>query len=121
MTEQQAQTPATQQQPQAAAKKARVITVPEAREILSKIDPEQTDQIQKRTMDYLLKFSKVDPDKAKKMRKALVEDCGLTLDEATELINVIPKSQEELRVFTSGWRKLIPTATVEKMLKILKD
>jgi len=121
LTEQQAQTPANQQQPQTAVKKARVITVPEAKEILSKIDPEQTDQIQKRTMDYLLKFSKVDQDKAKKMRKSLVEDCGLTLDEATELINVMPKSQEELRVFTSGWRKLIPTATVDKMLKILKD
>ena len=99
----------------------RVITVPEAKEILSKIDPEQTDQIQKRTMDYLLKFSKSDPDRAKKMRKALIDDCGLTIDEATELINVMPKSQEELRVFTSGWRKLIPTATVEKILKVLKE
>jgi DNA-directed RNA polymerase subunit F len=115
LTEQQVQAP------QSGAKKVRVITVPEAKEILSKIDPEQTDQIQKRTMDYLLKFSKSDPDRAKKTRRALIDDCGLTIDEATELINVMPKSQEELRVFTSGWRKLIPTATVEKILKILKE
>jgi DNA-directed RNA polymerase subunit F len=110
-----------QTQQQVAAKKAKVITISEAKEILSKIDPEQTDQIQKRTMDYLLKFSKVEPEKAKKMRKALMEDCGLTIEEATELVNVVPKSQEELRVFTSGWRKLIPTATVEKIMKILAE
>ena len=120
MTEQQQATTTTAQQ-QAASKKARVITVPEAKEILSKIDPEQTDQIQKRTMDYLMKFSKVEPEKAKKMRKALVEDCGFTLEEATELVNVMPKSQEELRVFTSGWRKLIPTATVDIILKTLRE
>jgi DNA-directed RNA polymerase subunit F len=115
----------TQTQPtpasQTPGRKGRVITVPEAEEILSKIDPEKTDQIQKRTMDYLLKFSKTEPDKAKKMRKALVEECGLTVEEACELVNVMPKSQEELRVFTSGWRKLIPTATVDKMLKILRE
>ncbi|HXQ92547.1 MAG TPA: RNA polymerase Rpb4 [Nitrososphaerales archaeon] len=110
-----------QTQQQIAAKKARIITISEAREILSKIDPEQTDQIQKRTMDYLLKFSKEEPEKAKKMRKMLMDECSLTTEEATELVNVLPKSQEELRVFTSGWRKLIPTATVEKILKILSD
>jgi DNA-directed RNA polymerase subunit F len=111
----------TEQAQQQVAKKARIISIPEAKEILSKIDPEQTDQIQKRTMDYLMKFSKIEPEKAKKARKALMDECGLTIEEATELINIMPKSQEELRVFTAGWRKLIPTATVEKILKILYD
>ncbi|MCL5067764.1 MAG: RNA polymerase Rpb4 [Thaumarchaeota archaeon] len=110
-----------QAQQQVASKKARIITIPEAKEILSKIDPEQTDQIQKRTMDYLQKFSKLEPEKARKVRKALVDDCGLTMEEATEIVNIMPKSQEELRVFTAGWRKLIPSATIEKILKILYD
>lgn len=110
-----------QAQQQVASKKARIITIPEAKEILSKIDPEQTDQIQKRTMDYLQKFSKIEPEKARKVRKALVDDCGLTMEEATEIVNIMPKSQEELRVFTAGWRKLIPSATIEKILKILYD
>lgn len=109
-----------QTQQQLAAKKARIITIPEAKEILSKIDPERTDQIQKRTMDYLLKFAKVEPESAKKIRKILVDDCSLTVEEATELVNIMPKSQEELRVFTAGWRKLVPTATVEKILQVLR-
>ena len=111
----------TEQAQQGSLKKARIITVPEAKEILSKVDPEQTDQIQKRTSDYLMKFSKIEPDRAKKIRKELVDNCGLTAEEATELVNIMPKSQEELRVFTSGWRKLIPAVTVEKILKFLQD
>jgi DNA-directed RNA polymerase subunit F len=111
----------TEQVQQTPQKKARIITLPEAREILSKIDPEVADQIQKRTQDYLAKFSKVEPDKARRMRKALVEECGLTAEEASELVNIVPTTQEELRVFSSGWRKLIPSATVEKIMKILGE
>ena len=111
----------TEQAQQQVGKKARIISIPEAREILSKIDPEKTDQIQKRTMDYRINFSKIEPEKAKKVRKILTDECRLTVEEATELINVMPKSQEELRVYTAGWRKLIPAATVEKILKVLYD
>lgn len=111
----------TEQAQQQIAKKARIISIPEAREILSKIDPDKTDQIQKRTMDYLTKFSKIEPERAKKARKLLIEECSLTVEEATELINIMPKSSEELRVFTAGWRKLIPAATIEKILKVLYD
>ena len=110
-----------QTQQQAATRKARIITLAEAKEILSKVDPEKADQIQKRTMDYLAKFAKNEPEKARKMRSALVEQAGLTMEEATELVNIMPGSQEELRVFTAGWRKLIPTATVEKIVKILTE
>ena len=102
-----------------ATKKARIITVPEAKEILSKIDQEQADQIQKRTLDYMAKFSKTEPDKARKIKKELVDEAGLTVEEAAELVNIMPKTTEELRVFTAGWRKLIPTNTVEKIVKIL--
>ncbi|MGI0044642.1 MAG: RNA polymerase Rpb4, partial [Nitrososphaeraceae archaeon] len=37
-----------------------------------------------------------------------------------ELVNIVPKSLEELRSFTFGWKKLILTNTLEKMLDILK-
>lgn len=109
------------EQAQQQQKRARIITLPEAREILAKVDPEVADQIQKRTQDYLAKFSKMEPDKARKMRKALVEECGLTAEEAAELVNICPKTQEELRVFSSGWRKLIPAATVDQIIKILNE
>ena len=96
----------------------KVLTIPEANQILQKLNVEKADQIQKRTLDYTTKFSKTAPEAVKKMRKELAE-CGLTEEEAVEVVNILPKSIEELRTFTSGWRKLLPTETLEKILKIL--
>ena len=97
----------------------KVLSIPEANQILQKIDVEKADQIQKRTLDYTTKFSKSTPEAAKRLRKELETDCGLSEEESVELINVMPKSVEELRTFTSGWRKLLPTETLEKILKII--
>lgn len=101
--------------------KKSVISIPEVKEILEKIDVEKADQIQKRTLDYASKFSKTEPEKARKMRERLVKECSLTEEEAIELINVMPKSIEEVRVFTSGWKKLLSTEVVEKIIKILTE
>ena len=98
----------------------KLLTIPEANQILQKIDVEKADQIQKRTLDYTTKFAKAESDYAKKLRKQLEADCGLSEEEAVELVNIMPKSVEELRTFTSGWRKLLSTETLEKILKILR-
>lgn len=98
----------------------KILTLSEAHQILEKIDVEKADQIQKRTLDYASKFAKISAESAKKLRKQLESDCGLSTEEAVEVINIMPKSIEELRTFTAGWRKLLPTETLEKMLKILK-
>jgi len=97
-----------------------LLTIPEAHQVLQKIDVDKADQIQKRTLDYTSKFAKATPDKSKKLRKELQSECGLSEEEAVEVVNVMPKSVEELRTFTSGWRKLLPTETLEKILEILK-
>ncbi len=97
----------------------KVLSIAEAGQILQKLDVEKADQIQKRTLDYTSKFSRTQPDVAKKMKKQLESDCGLTEEEAVEVINIMPKSTEELRTFTSGWRKLLPSETLDKILKIL--
>jgi DNA-directed RNA polymerase subunit F len=98
----------------------KLLTISEAHQILQKIDIVKADQIQKRTLDYTTKFAKTTPENAKKLRKELETECGLSEEEAVEVVNVMPKSIEELRTFTSGWRKLLPTETLEKILKILK-
>ncbi|MDG6990014.1 MAG: RNA polymerase Rpb4 [Nitrososphaerota archaeon] len=97
----------------------KLLTIAEANQILQKIDVEKADQIQKRTLDYTTKFAKSEADRAKKLRKELETEAGLSEEEAVELVNISPKSIEELRTFTSGWRKLLSTETLEKILKIL--
>jgi DNA-directed RNA polymerase subunit F len=96
-----------------------VVSVAEAKEILVKLDPERADQIQKRTMDFVTKFAKLTPAQAKTARRRIVTEGNLTEEEAAELVNVMPKTLEELRTFTSGWKKLVPTEAAEKILAIL--
>ncbi len=98
----------------------KVITLPEVKEILNKVDPNEMDQIQRWTYNYAVRFSKVSADKARELISRLVNECSLREEEAAEVINVMPSSIEELRVFANGWKKLILTETLEKILKILK-
>ncbi len=98
----------------------RFISIAEAQDLLSRLDPEQVDQIQKRTIDYASKFAKGSSDKAIESRQRLVTECELTDAEAIESTNILPKTLAELRVFTSGWKKLIPTDRMEKILEILR-
>ena len=101
--------------------KKQMITLPEVREILSKQDIESMDQIQRWTYDYVSKFAKIEPKVAKKMKQELISQCGLTEEEAVEIINILPKSLPELRSFTFGWKKLILSETLEKILKIINE
>ena len=101
--------------------KKRMLSIPEVKEILSKRDVESMDQIQRWTYDYVSKFAKIEPKAAKKMKQDLTSQCGLTEMEAVEIINIMPKSLPELRSFTFGWKKLILSETLEKVLKIIHE
>lgn len=98
----------------------KTISLSEAQKLLEKIKEDDLDQIQKRTLDYLKLFSKTESEDIEKIQQQLVKDCDLNDDEAIELINISPKTIEELRTFTSGWKKLVSTEILEKILSILK-
>ena len=100
--------------------KKEVITLPEVKEILERVKPDDMDQIQRWTYDYVGKFAKTNSKMAQKMVKQLVEQCELKEEEAVEIVNVLPTSLEELRAFSFGWKKLVLTENLEKMLSILK-
>ena len=101
-------------------KKKQAVSLSEVKELLKNQDPENMDQIQRWTFDYVSKVSSLNADSAKKMKNELVKECKLTEEEAVELINICPKTMSELRSFTFGWIKLILTETLEKILKIIK-
>jgi DNA-directed RNA polymerase subunit F len=101
--------------------KREVITLPHVKEILEAVKPDDMDQIQRWTYDYVRKFVKIDSRSAMKMVKQLIEQCELKEGEAVEVVNILPTTLEELRAFTFGWKKLILTETLEKMLNILKS
>ena len=99
--------------------KREIITLSEVKKILESISPDEMDQIQRWTYDYSKKFSKTDYDEAKVKVDSLIGEGDLTVEEAVELVNVMPKSLEELRAFTFGWKKLIVTEKLERIKSIL--
>tara|TARA_B100001750_G_scaffold54071_1_gene41120 strand:+ start:152 stop:478 length:327 start_codon:yes stop_codon:yes gene_type:complete len=101
--------------------KKQMISLPEVKEILSKGDPESMDQIQRWTQDYVSKFSKIEAKSAKKMKQELMKQCDLTEEESVEIVNILPRSLPELRSFTFGWKKLILSETLKKILKIIDE
>ncbi len=102
-------------------RKIKLITLPEVKEYLEKLDDETADQIQRRTLDYISKFAKTSKKEAQSIKKKLVKETKLTEKEAVEITNIMPKSKEELYVFTSGWKKLLPVEISTKILKIIKE
>ncbi len=102
-------------------RKKQPITLAEVKDLLGKADPDSMDQIQNWTRDYATKFVSIEGDEAKKMRQRMVKECGLTEEEAVEIVNILPSSMAELRSFTFGWKKLILTETLEKIISIIKE
>ncbi|MEM0054119.1 MAG: RNA polymerase Rpb4 [Nitrososphaeria archaeon] len=97
------------------------ITMAEAKEILEKVNVEEADQIQKRTIDYLIKFTKVDSKTAKRIKERLIKEADLTEEEAIEVINILPSSIMELNTIIAGWKKIFSTEKKNLILNILKE
>jgi DNA-directed RNA polymerase subunit F len=97
--------------------KKEMIALADVKEILEAKKVDEMDQIQRWTYDYVNKFSKITRNQAQKLVSELVSECGLTEEEAVEVVNILPSSLEEIRAFTFGWKKLILTSTSESILQ----
>ena len=97
------------------------ITMAEAKGILEKINVEEADQIQKRTIDYLTKFTRVSSKIALKIKGRLIKEVGLTEEEAIEVTNILPSSVGELNTIIAGWRKIFSTEKKNLILNIINE
>lgn len=97
------------------------LTVPQVKKLLVSLGEENLDQFQRRTLDYASKFSKVDAEASEKLMEKLVEKFGLEEEETIQVVNCMPKSVEELRVFLSGGRKIIETSKLEAIVNLLDE
>jgi DNA-directed RNA polymerase subunit F len=101
------------------ALRERALTVSEAKKLLESIGEDKLDQFQRRSLDYTSKFSKVEPEKAEELVKILNEKCGLEVEEAIPIVNIMPESIEEIRVFFAGGRKIVETSKLQEILNLL--
>jgi len=99
--------------------KVQPITIPQVKALLKAIGEENLDQFQRRTLDYASKFSKISAEAAEKLLKELEEKAELDEEEAVQIVNCMPKSIEELRVFLAGGRRIVETSKLELILSLL--
>ena len=67
------------------------------------------------------KFSKVDAKTAEKLLEKLAKEFDLEEAEAVQVVNCMPETVDELRVFLAGGRKIIETAKLEAIVSLLND
>jgi len=103
------------------ALRERMLTVPEVKKLLELIGEDKLDQFQRRSLDYASKFAKVEEGKAETLVKTLVEQYGLEEEEAIQIVNCMPQSVEEIRVFLGGGRKIIETSKLQGILNLLDE
>ena len=100
---------------------SRSLSNPEAKRILESVGEENLDQFQRRTLDYTMKFSKVDAETAEKIIEELKKKFELTETEAIEIVNCMPKNIEELRVFFAGGRRIIEAEKLRAIIDFLNE
>ncbi len=101
--------------------KEHVLTVSQVKKMLESIGEERLDQLQRRSLDYASKFSRIDPQKAETLIKILIEKFELEKKEAVQLVNCMPESIEEIRVFLAGGRKIVETSKLQGILSLLDE
>jgi len=96
------------------------VAIPTVKKILEELDSKgvELDPLQRRVLDYVSKFSKLPPEDAEKVVEKLVE-AGVERDVAIQMVNCLPKSVEEVRVFI-GRHRIISEETLKKILDIIR-
>ena len=101
--------------------KEQAITVPKVKEILEEITEGDLDQFQRRLLDYATKFSKVKPGVVETLMNKLTEQFEFEEGEAAQIVNCMPETIQELRVFLAGGRRIMETSKLERILNLLNE
>jgi DNA-directed RNA polymerase subunit F len=97
------------------------LTIPQVKKLLETVGEENLDQFQRRTLDYACKFAKVDPIKAEDLLQTLIKEYELNEAEAVQIINCMPETVDELRVFLAGGKKIIETSKLHSIVELLNE
>jgi DNA-directed RNA polymerase subunit F len=97
------------------------LTLPQVKSVLEAIGEENLDQFQRRTLDYVKKFSKLDTKTAEELLEKLIKEFDLEEAEAVQIVNCMPKTVDELRIFLASGRKIIETAKLKAIIALLDD
>lgn len=94
------------------------ITIPEARKLLMD-KAEELDPLQRRVLEYTIRSSKLDSEKAKQLTEELVKEADIDRSLAVQIVNCMPGSVLEVRTFL-GRQRIIAEDTMARILGIIE-
>jgi len=97
------------------------LSLPQVKQVLESVGEENLDQFQRRTLDYVSKFTKAEPAVAEMLLEKLVKEFGLDEDEAVQIVNCMPETVDELRIFLAGGRKIIEVQKIAAIVELLNE
>jgi DNA-directed RNA polymerase subunit F len=95
----------------------REITVAEARKLLMD-KAEELDPLQRRVLEYTIRFSKLDSESAKELTEVLMKEAQIERGLAVQIVNAMPQTISEIRTFL-GRQRIIAEDTLIKILDII--
>lgn len=93
------------------------ITVAEARRLLMD-KAEELDPLQRRVLEYTIRFAKLDSESAKEIVEELIKEVDINRGLAVQIVNAMPASVPEIRTFL-GRQRIIAEDTMNKILGII--
>ena len=93
------------------------LTLPEVKKTIEGLNRE-LNQFQRKTLDYTSTFSKTTATEAERLTSKLVKMLNIDKREAIQIVNCMPETIEELRVFLTRHR-VIETEKLEEAVKLL--
>ncbi|ADY01421.1 RNA polymerase Rpb4 [Vulcanisaeta moutnovskia 768-28] len=88
---------------------------------LISINPGITDDVVNNTLNYLRKFSRISPDKAKDLISELMKRFGLAKLTAIQIVNLMPQTTDELRILLGTEKREFSDKEIEDILNLLKS
>ena len=93
------------------------ITVAEARKLLMD-KAEELDPLQRRVLEYTIRFSKLDSESAKELTEQLIKEAEIDRNLAVQITNAMPTTLPEIRTFL-GRQRIIAEGTLNNILDII--
>ena len=93
------------------------ITVAEARRLLMD-KAEELDPLQRRVLEYTIRFAKLDSESAKEIVEELMKEAQIDRGLAVQITNAMPATVPEIRTFL-GRQRIIAEDSMNKILGII--
>ncbi|MGC8936842.1 MAG: RNA polymerase Rpb4 family protein [Candidatus Methanomethylicaceae archaeon] len=101
--------------------KEEVLTLPQVKKLLEQREKEgELSYLQRLTYDYAVKLSKLSPEKAEELLSRLKSE-GIPSAIAAQIVNIMPKTVDELRTIFAGESKPFLPSELEKILTVVNS